>query len=269
MTGRHKKRFSVFLWHRRLGLLALVLVMILALTGMLLNHTESLSLDEIPIESDWLLDWYGLNPHSMPRSYAVDDQLITQWDDQLFFNQQPVTQSSQPIRGAAMVMDMVAIALQHSLLLLDRDGALIEQINTQTDFSSIQRLGIRQGRLLIETDAGRYFQSDEQIVNWSKVDETTVNGTTGSDARVQWSQASELEPQLKQSLLRVYRGKGLTLERVLLDLHSGRLFNDRWGVYIMDASALIMLWLGFSGTWVWWSRRRKIQRKKHYRKHHR
>jgi uncharacterized iron-regulated membrane protein len=37
----------------------------------------------------------------------------------------------------------------------------------------------------------------------------------------------------------------------------------------MDAAAIALLWLSFSGLWVWNSRRRKMRRKKHYRKHHR
>ena len=65
-----------------------------------------------------------------------------------------------------------------------------------------------------------------------------------------------------------YRGQGLTLERVMLDLHSGRLFNQTWGVYLMDASAVIMMWLGISGTWIWWSRNKKMKTKRHYQKHH-
>ena len=58
------------------------------------------------------------------------------------------------------------------------------------------------------------------------------------------------------------------MERVILDLHSGRLFNQAWGIYLMDASAIIMIWPGLSGTWIWWSRNRKIKNKRHYQKHH-
>ena len=54
-----------------------------------------------------------------------------------------------------------------------------------------------------------------------------------------------------------YRGQGLTMKRVIRDLHSGRLFNQTWGIYLMDDSAILMIWLGLSGTWLWWSRNKK------------
>jgi hypothetical protein len=37
----------------------------------------------------------------------------------------------------------------------------------------------------------------------------------------------------------------------------------------MDAAAIALLWLCGSGLWVWYSRRRKLRQKRHYRKHHR
>jgi uncharacterized iron-regulated membrane protein len=37
----------------------------------------------------------------------------------------------------------------------------------------------------------------------------------------------------------------------------------------MDAAAVALLWLSGSGLWVWWSRRMKQSKKKHYQKHHR
>ena len=68
---RVKKKFSIFLWHRRLGLSALALVIILAITGIMLNHTEELELDESFVSSSWLLNWYGIKPDSEPITYKV------------------------------------------------------------------------------------------------------------------------------------------------------------------------------------------------------
>jgi len=62
MTKRKPQRFTAFLWHRRIGLFALVLVVILAITGLMLNHTEKLGLAESYISREWLLNWYGIEP---------------------------------------------------------------------------------------------------------------------------------------------------------------------------------------------------------------
>ncbi|NOQ69556.1 MAG: hypothetical protein GQ573_05565, partial [Gammaproteobacteria bacterium] len=62
MTNRKAKKFTAFLWHRRIGLVALSLVVILVITGIMLNHTESFKLDETYVNNSWLLDWYGIEP---------------------------------------------------------------------------------------------------------------------------------------------------------------------------------------------------------------
>ena len=85
---------------------------------------------------------------------------------------------------------------------------------------------------------------------------------------IEWSQNITLDNAQKENLRQAFRGKGLNMERVVLDLHSGRFFGS-YGIYVMDAAALALLWLSFSGIWVWWSRTQKQKQKHHCKKHHR
>ena len=113
-------------------------------------------------------------------------------------------------------------------------------------------------RPVIETSDPLYYIADEHILDWDII----IN------EGIEWVQPYELDEAEKEKLLTAYRGKGLKLERVILDLHSGRIFGE-YGVYLMDAAAIALLWLSLSGLWVWNSRRRKMRKKRHYRKHHR
>jgi hypothetical protein len=247
------------LWHRRLGLLALVLIVVLALTGIALNHTEALRLDQRTIENDVLLDWYGLNPRNQPRTFPAGGHRITQWDEQLFFDQTPLIISDQALKGAVEFNGMIVGALQRSILLLNQQGELIERITLMDNMVPIHRIGTNPDRLVVLSENRTLFAADTQVIEWETVEFESIR----------WSQAETTPTDLQDELKTVYRGEGLSLERVLLDLHSGRLFSAQWGVYIMDASALILLWLGLSGFWVWHSRKRKLKTKKHYQKHHR
>lgn len=258
MTRTRKKAFPFFLWHRRLGLLAMVLMIILAITGILLNHTESLTLDETAVESDALLNWYGLNPKGEPVQFNFNGQTLTQWDKQLFFNQLPLISSDQHITGFVAIKNLFIASLNSIILLIDSNGGLIEQIDTQYEFDTIKTIGIHNQRLLVITDNDETFMADEQIISWNKYQAVKFIG----------SSLTPVNEAQRQQLKWVFRGQGLNLERVILDLHSGRLFNDSWGIYLMDASAIIILWLSISGTWVWYSRRQKQKSKKHYQKHH-
>lgn len=253
--SRKKKSFAFFLWHRRLGLLALLLVFVLSITGILLNHTEALKLDERTVSSDILMDWYGMNPQGPAKKFSTASHWLAHWDQQLFLNGERLQALAPTVHGIVETDDMLAVALDQQLLLIDFDGEVIELMPLQ---SPIRRIGLSENRLALLDKNDQFYLADRHI---SQLQKQAVQAT-------QWSGAENVEGEQLDQLKQVYRGKGLDLERLILDLHSGRLFHPTWGVYIMDASAIIMMFLGVSGIWVWWSRKLKMRRKKHYRKHH-
>lgn len=262
MTNRKTKKFTAFLWHRRVGLFALVLIVILAITGIMLNHTEEFELDETYVNNSWLLNWYGIEPEDEPVSYrvknATDSYVISAWNQQLFFDDDAITNLEQEMHGAIGGEQFIVIALDNEIILLSYEGELIERISTSISFSNIQRLGMKYGRPVIETSDPLYYMADEHILDWDVV----------VDEDIEWTERHSLDEDEREQLLIAYRGNGLKLERVILDLHSGRIFGN-FGVYLMDAAAIALLWLSLSGLWVWNKRRSKMKKKKHYQKHHR
>ncbi|MDT8283084.1 MAG: PepSY domain-containing protein [Gammaproteobacteria bacterium] len=261
MTKRKPKKFTAFLWHRRIGLLALTLVIILAITGILLNHTERFKLDETYVDNHLLLSWYDIEPDDDPVSYRIDNNkdqhIISAWQHQLFFDNVAITHLEQTVHGVIGAEQFIVIALDKAIILLSYEGELIERISTSLSFSSIQRLGMKYKRPVIETSEPLYYMADEHILDWDVI----------SNEGIDWAETYVLNDLEKEKLLIAYRGNGLKLERIILDLHSGRIFGH-YGIYLMDAAAIALLWLSFSGLWVWSSRRRKMHKKKHYQKHH-
>ena len=258
MTGRKPTKFTAFLWHRRIGLAVFILVIILAITGIMLNHTEELKLDESYVKSSLLLGWYGLEPEGEAISYDVGEHVITVLDHQVFFNSYPVAKTEQRFHGAVKAEQLIVLAFNAELMLLTHDGELVERMPTGHSFSDIQRIGIKYKRPVIETSEPLYYMADEHILDWDVI----INED------IAWANKTTLDDTKMAVLLESIRGRGLTLERVLLDLHSGRVFGE-YGIYVMDAAAVALLWLSCSGLWVWWSRRMKQKHKRHFQKHHR
>jgi len=262
MTNRKPKRFTAFLWHRRAGLFALALIVILAITGIMLNHTEEFKLDETYVNNSWLLNWYGIEPEDTPVSYLVKNattsHVISAWHKQLFFDNTAITKLEQTIHGAIGAEQFIVVALDNEIILLSYEGEFIERVSTSISFSNIQRLGMKYKRPVIETSEPLYYMADEHILDWDVI----------MNEDIKWTEEYTLNDNEYEQLLVAYRGNGLKLERVILDLHSGRIFGQ-YGVYLMDAVAIALLWLSLSGLWVWNSRRRKMRQKKHYQKHHR
>ncbi len=256
--SRRKKPFPFFLWHRRLGLVALIFVIILSITGIMLNHTEALKLDESIVESELLLDWYGISPPGEPVSFSSASTRISQWGEQLFFNEIAVFSHHESLTGIAVTDDVIAVALEENVLLLDHTGDVIELLPAGLN-QPIVKAGSSQQRVLLLDESGQHYLSDSQLTRWQAIKQPE---------EADWSKASLLSEDELAPLKQSFRGQGLTLERVILDLHSGRLFHPTIGVIIMDASAVIMMLLGISGLWIWWSRKLKMRGKKHYRKRH-
>jgi len=258
MPHRKKKKLTAFLWHRRIGLTAIVLVIILAITGIALNHTERFNLDNRYIQSNLILNWYGLQPEGELIGYQISPDMISSWDNSLFFNTKIIAQITSPLRGAIKTSQLYVAAFDNEIILITHQGELIERMPTSASFKQIQKLGTKYDRPVIETADPYYYIADEHILDWDII----------IDEGISWSKPVALSETEAGKLLESYRGRGITLERFILDLHSGRLFGDI-GVYVMDAAAIALLWLSFSGLWVWSSRRKQQRRKRHYKKHHR
>lgn len=255
---RKRKTFSFFLWHRRLGLAGLILLFVLAITGIMLNHTEELELNKVSIKSDILLDWYGINPQGKPTTYKLNEVWITQWDQQLFFNGKTLFTHAEKLQGIAIASDIIAIALQHHVLLVDTDGEVIEFISIKTN-TPIEKITNIDEKIALLDMQGQLYLSNTQLSSW-KLSNNIPN--------LNWSKSTPINKAQINDLKNTFRGDGLNLEKFILDLHSGRIFNARWGLYIMDATAVLMMLLGISGTWVWWSRKLKMRKKRHFQKHH-
>ncbi len=249
---RHKKKSrakllrSLFIWHRYIGLTAALFVVILALTGLALNHTEELGLDSRHVQSGMLLDWYGVHAPASITSYPVDQHILSAVGKQVYWNTELVPQVDGPLLGALGYSDLVVAAVEGGLLLFTLEGELIEQLGGNAGVpAGMQAIGLAPaGKLAIRAAHG-YYQTDSDFLEWHETD--TLDP-------VAWATAIDTPAPLQAALVDAYRGSGLSLERVLLDLHSGRILGN-WGVYLMDAAAILFLLLAFSGVWLWAKRR--------------
>ena len=94
---------------------------------------------------------------------------------------------------------------------------------------------------VIIKSAHGYYRVNLDILNWNEHDLLSAN----------WSDTSNnISEKLRIAIFNEYRGKGLTIERVLLDMHSGRVVG-KWGTYFMDLVAILMLVISATGIWMW------------------
>lgn len=247
---RHKrfKLRSLYVWHRYMGLSAALLVLIIAVTGVLLNHTEDFNFDSRFVQAEPILDWYGIEPPEQLKSFAAGEQRVVLLGEQLYLDQQLIPGDFHALLGATLLDGMLVVAADGDLLLLTRDGELIERLQAEDGVpASIEQLAVGSGNLLLARTAAGIYQSDSGLLTWTQWD--------GDATRVQWIRPTTPEPALTTALQQGYRAQILPLERLLLDLHSGRLFG-RFGVWLFDAAAVLLILLALSGTLIWVRRMR-------------
>ena len=233
----------LYKFHRYSGLLVAIVILILAITGIILNHTDDLELDKQFIKSTAILDWYGIEETDIEYAYAIAGHFITQIDDRIYFNTKPLFNVHDHLIGAAINESFITVAFSNALVLLSIEGEVIERI----DKSPIENIASgKNERIYIKSGHQVYF-SDDELLTWQTSNHKVSN----------WSRPASIPEKLKQQLKQASRSHILPYERVLLDIHSGRFFG-RYGVYFIDFAGLLMILLTISGCWIW-SRHKLIQ----------
>jgi hypothetical protein len=101
--------------HRYLGLAISVVLILLAITGIALNHTDDWQLNSRYIKSPTVLNWYGLNRPSAIRSFKAGPHWISQLDQQSYFNTQALITNNQLLVGAIRTEPFLVLAFEKQL----------------------------------------------------------------------------------------------------------------------------------------------------------
>ena len=233
--------------HRSLGAGASIFVLFMVLSGLAINHSNGLGLDQRHVSQSFLLDWYGLGKPEKIHSFAVGDDWLSFAGSQLYLNEKPVATISDGV-GAVFNGEILIAAGSNELLLLDHDGNLIERIPwVPIGAAPIESIGLYDNTIVSVKSAGQLWQADTQLLNWRQADD--------SSAGPLWVTSEAAPDDLQEAVTASYRGEGPSLERLLLDLHSGRIFGTI-GVLVYDLLALALGFLSISGLVLWFRGRR-------------
>lgn len=191
-------------WHRRLGIVSAAFVIVLAATGLLLNHTQSLGLDDIPLENRLLRALYGV-PAVAPAF--------------------PLACARPVAVVAAVGAPLQLAACSDRIALLTADGVIVDQLDTAR--------GLPANLTAVASDRGGFLLQRGATTFRLDSDNFTLVALTDPPAAIDWQSGATAGPDIHW-------------ERVLLDLHSGRLFGTA-GVVIVDIAALLFVLLAISG----------------------
>lgn len=249
MRGWLPRKRLILAVHRWLGLLSAVFLVVLALTGLALNHSERLGLNQVTIDNRLILKRYGMTQAADITAFRIhDNDTLVHIDNRILLNGEPLAESGLPV-GIYQGDAFSVVASADQLIYLNSDGELVELLPvTQLPFSRLLHLGTGDSGAPVLVAAEGQWQPDP---DWLEFRPYTGPYTVDSLVSI------DLNESARQELLEAYQGSGPSLYRVLLDLHSGRLFG--WGGRTaMDLAALAILLLVSSGISGWLRQSRRL-----------
>jgi len=235
---RKKNTFWRFLYkfHRYTGLISAVVLIVVAITGIALNHTEDFELDSNMVQSPALLNWYGIKAPEKITSFSTTHHQISLVNQQLYFDTFLLLNNQEELIGVSETDDFIVIASQDALILITPQGEFIESI----PLSNLEKIGSSKQGIIIKSKHGLSY-SDDDLMSWNSIDTNEV---------INWSTPSQLPNSIAEDIKNQFRSSVLPLERVFLDIHSGRFFG-LFGVIIVDISGVLLIILALSGCAIW------------------
>lgn len=222
--------------HRYIGLLSAIVLLMLAITGIALNHTDDLKLDSKMIQSKFILDWYGIKPPNRFNSFATKNHWLSEVGQQIYFDQNILATHEHILLGAIETDEFIVAAMPNSLVLISVEGEIIEQ----NPIKAVEKIGLDPQQQIILKSSTGIISSDDGLLSWHPYDKD----------QIKWSEADQAPDSIRQSIQNKFRASILPLERVFLDLHSGRFFG-KIGVIIIDITGVFLIILAISGCTIW------------------
>ena len=233
--------------HRWIGLSLVIFVVYLSVSGIVLNHAGDLRLESRYVSWSWLLDAYGLQVPDPAASFSDAGHRATLLGERLFLDGRDTGQRDSTLTGIAALGPLVVIGGERHIYLFTAAGEFVEAINLGATLNGALESVGRAGDRAVVRSAGRLYRSDADVAMFASWDDAIVD---------HWSVSSSPGAEEMQALEAAWRGKGVTIERLVLDLHSGRLFGKA-GPFLMDLIAILLILLSLSGLVMYKVRNRR------------
>ena len=224
-------------WHARIGFAALLFFLLMAATGVALNHGAALGLDSRYVHAEWVARWYGIRQEQPQQVYRTASHLLVAANGRWLLDGSPTGEKMPQPLGLVEIGDLLVVGGERSLYVYRGDGALVDRLDGfALPGVPLKAIGAGDGELVVQTAAGRFSSTD--VLSWRP----------GEPKVVAWSTPTPLAASDREAYARDLM-PGIPVLRILLDLHSGR-FLGSFGPVLFDVVAVVLTILALSGAWM-------------------
>ncbi len=210
-------RKAVARWHRLFAVLVSLWLVLLAASGVLINHAHDWGLDRSPLSAPMQRWMYGIEKNGEDFCKTA---ISTRIDCSGVFARLPL-----PL-GSLLLSDV-------SIFLLDDSGQLVEKLGVNNLGLGRLQAGFREGPRIYLRDEQKTVFTDVELIDRKVLDSKAAEALNNRNWQIR-SEATE----------------AITWERFLLDLHAAR-FLGPFAKSLNDLMATLILILAFSGIWLY------------------
>ena len=229
--------------HRYIGLGICIFVVHLAVTGIFLNHSIVLRLDKTFVTWPWLLSQYNLSVPEPANIFTIGKNNFSTIDGEVFFNDKPIFLAKEDLLGASQNQDTFILASSSTITVINKEGYIINKENALP--FTIKNIGINEDEVVINDSEDTMWSSESINGVWKLIENRTV----------QWSKEGSITPMNQEKIRKYFVGDGISLEQVILDFHSGAIFQKA-GKLFFDIISILLIILSFTGIWLWTVKRK-------------
>jgi hypothetical protein len=218
----------------------MLFLVFISATGLVLNHADDFGMPHRPAGS-WLLHLYSAELPPVDSAYSAANVLFATSTDTLYANGEELAKKTGRLIGAVATKDFHVVATGEEFFVSNRAVILIERYAPDAN-GPMTRLGTL-GEHIIAMVQDELYEFDPQRMSL----EVQANLPTSAIA---WSQPVTPSDEQAEQIGVAALGQAINWERVLLDFHSGRILPTV-GRYIADITALCLLYMCFTGLFLW------------------
>ncbi len=243
------------LYHRQMGILMALFLVLLTVTGIVLNHALELDLDRSYIPESLAAVIYSAEESEVivfaatsDDGAATDDDYVIWTNGRVYWHRTLVGSLDGALIGSVRLNGELVIASASEIVLITPDGQVAERIGASFLPGELSGLGMSsEGRLVLSSNASA-FEASAGLTIFSEF-----------EGEMAHSQPLEDTPSsLADFLTEIDQTRAVSWQRFLSDLHTGRIFGSL-GPFFFDLIALLLLSLSTTGI-VLWLRVRRRQR---------
>lgn len=240
-----RKRF--FNWHLWSGLAFTIPIVLVAITAILIAHEKGLGTKKIAVNAGWL-PGYGSKKNTEHFLNDVKDVIIK--NDSSFYASKlgliilvhknitivKGTEGSE-VRDLEIIDNRIWLASKEGIFILEKNNT--SKLILKGDFHGINK----SANTIIASEGKHGFHT------------STDNGISWKNSSISKIIGEEKTKEFSESISNTKYMEKLTLEKLALDIHTGKAFFGDGAMWIwIDLIAISLLFMTFTGIWMWYKR---------------